>query len=107
MAGLDPAISRQRQMRGSSPRMTAPLIVIPANAGIQLHFTHHVMAGLDPAISAGMSFPPPCGEGRLSEAKTGWGFVRQRCTPTLPSPTRGERKFLLDIIPISMLIVCH
>jgi hypothetical protein len=27
-------------------------IVIPANAGIQLPFAHHVMAGLDPAISS-------------------------------------------------------
>jgi len=36
MAGLDPAISRQRQMRGFS-RMTASNFVIPAKAGIQLH----------------------------------------------------------------------
>ena len=36
MAGLDPAISCQRQMRGSSPRMT---------------YYKSVMAGLDPAIS--------------------------------------------------------
>ena len=83
--GINPAISCQRQMRGSSPPMT---------------YYKSVMAGLDPAISAGISFSPPCGEGRLSEAKTGWGFVRQRCTPTLPSPTRGEGKFLLDSIPI-------
>ena len=37
MAGLDPAISRQRQIRGSSPRMT---------------YYKTVMAGLDPAISS-------------------------------------------------------
>jgi hypothetical protein len=36
MAGLDPAISGQRQIRGSSPRMT---------------YYKSVMAGLDPAIS--------------------------------------------------------
>jgi hypothetical protein len=55
MAGLDPAISRQRQMRGSSPRMTYyknrhgraesrlslyhPCNVIPAKAGIQLYLS--------------------------------------------------------------------
>src|SRR5215208_6158746 len=42
-----------------------------------------------PAISAGVSFPPPCGEGCLSEAKTGWGRC-EGCTPPLPLPTRGR-----------------
>jgi hypothetical protein len=39
MAGLDPAISRQRQIRGSGPRMT---------------YSKTVMAGLDPAIWSGV-----------------------------------------------------
>jgi hypothetical protein len=37
MRGLDPRICRWREMAGSSPAMTAPSIVIPAKAGIQLH----------------------------------------------------------------------
>src|SRR5215207_9110092 len=44
-------------------------------------------------------FPPPCGEGCLSEAKTGWG-LREGCTPPLAPPHKGEgNKILLDIIP--------
>jgi hypothetical protein len=37
MRGLDPRICRWHEMAGSSPAMTAPSIVIPAKAGIQLH----------------------------------------------------------------------
>jgi hypothetical protein len=53
MAGLDPAIffhTADARIKFGT-RMTCPSIVIPAKAGIQLHFTNHVMAGLDPAIS--------------------------------------------------------
>ena len=71
MAVLDTAIlERTLEITGSSPVMM---------------YYKPVMAGRDPA---GISFPPPCGEGCLSEAKTGWG-LREGCTPPLAPPHKG------------------
>src|SRR5215216_4396069 len=56
MAGPDPAISRQRQIRGSSPRMTVLwLSSFRRRREIQLRYCQNkrnVIAGLDPAISS-------------------------------------------------------
>src|SRR5215208_5457986 len=61
-----------------------------------------VMRGLDPAHlplareRGGFLFPRPRGEGRLSEAKTGWGSAREP-TPPLAPPHKGEGEFIVNI----------
>src|SRR5215212_3053850 len=106
---------------GSGHPMRAGRIFVPwQHPNLVLHFVCELRESsfmsrpskLDPDFRQGDErwqmcgyFPPPCGEGCLSEAKTGWGLC-EGCTPPLPLPTRG-RGILLFLLTTFLIESSH
>ena len=92
IAGLDPAIWRKRQMRGSSPRMTRSPIVIPANASSS-SFRRKPLIQLAATQSWTLTFVRVTNKGVLSSAYSSSSF-RRKPESSLRPPKAGPETFV-------------